>query len=172
MTDRHLAQFNYAKARFPVEDPRMAEFMRGVDMVNRIADQSPGFVWKLITEPGGTMPEPLYGDPLNLVNMSVWESVADLDFFVRATLHKRFLQGRAAWFEELDQATQVMWWIAPGHVPSVAEGIERLEQLRREGAGPEVFDWAQARAAGLVPPDPAGKTIDAGAPRAVQVEDA
>ena len=43
----HLAQLNVGHARFPTDDPRMAEFMGALDAVNALAERSPGFVWRL-----------------------------------------------------------------------------------------------------------------------------
>ncbi|HZD90502.1 MAG TPA: DUF3291 domain-containing protein, partial [Pseudolabrys sp.] len=39
---RHLAEFNVARIRYPLEDPRMAEFVDNVDRVNKLADQIEG----------------------------------------------------------------------------------------------------------------------------------
>ncbi len=47
MSAQHLAQFNIARARYPVDDPRMAEFVDNVDRVHKLADQIEGFVWRL-----------------------------------------------------------------------------------------------------------------------------
>ena len=44
---RHLAQFNIARIRYPLDDPRMREFVENVDRVNRLAEQIDGFVWRL-----------------------------------------------------------------------------------------------------------------------------
>ena len=34
MTERHLAQFNIARIRYPLDDPRMAEFVENVTRIN------------------------------------------------------------------------------------------------------------------------------------------
>jgi len=43
----HLAQFNIARIRYPLDDPRMREFVENVERVNGLADQVEGFVWRL-----------------------------------------------------------------------------------------------------------------------------
>jgi Domain of unknown function (DUF3291) len=43
-----LAQFNIARVRYPLDDPRMAEFVENVDRVHRLAEQIPGFVWQTL----------------------------------------------------------------------------------------------------------------------------
>ena len=40
----HLAQINVAKMKAPLDDPIMAEFANALDEVNRVAEQSPGFI--------------------------------------------------------------------------------------------------------------------------------
>ncbi len=36
----------------------------------------------------------------------------------------------------------VMWWVPSGHRPSLQEGLDRLERLRRDGPSDETFGWA------------------------------
>src|SRR5262249_8510748 len=49
---RHLAQFNIARIRYPLDDQRMAEFVDNVTRVNGLADKIPGFVWRQQDESG------------------------------------------------------------------------------------------------------------------------
>ncbi|MFZ0670378.1 MAG: DUF3291 domain-containing protein, partial [Pseudolabrys sp.] len=51
----HLAQFNIARILYPLDDPRMREFVENVDRVNGLADKIPGFVWRLQDERGHAM---------------------------------------------------------------------------------------------------------------------
>lgn len=41
-----LAQTNLAWARYPLDDPRMAEFVSAVDRINVVGDRSPGCLWR------------------------------------------------------------------------------------------------------------------------------
>ena len=41
----HLAQFNVATMRYPLDHPAMQGFVEELDRINRLADLSPGFVW-------------------------------------------------------------------------------------------------------------------------------
>jgi hypothetical protein len=45
---RHLAQANVARQRAPLSSPLMGEFALALDPVYRIAEGSPGFVWRLV----------------------------------------------------------------------------------------------------------------------------
>src|SRR5688500_17840285 len=52
MADYHLAQVNIARALYPLDDPRIAEFMENLARINALAEQSAGFVWRLQDEAG------------------------------------------------------------------------------------------------------------------------
>ncbi|CAN5370198.1 hypothetical protein BH09BAC4_BH09BAC4_47940 [soil metagenome] len=43
-----------------------------------------------------------------------------------------------------DQMMTVLWWIPAGHVPTVGEAKERLEQLIKNGSGPHAFTFREA----------------------------
>src|SRR5579884_2056779 len=55
MTRFHLAQFNIARIRYPLDDPRMAEFVDNVHRINGLAEQIEGFIWRLQDESGHAM---------------------------------------------------------------------------------------------------------------------
>lgn len=51
----HLAELNIGTLHYPQDDPRVAEFMNNLDLVNGLAERAPGFVWRL----QGAMATPL-----------------------------------------------------------------------------------------------------------------
>ncbi len=79
---RHLAQLNIGRFRYPTDDPRMADFMNNLALVNGIADRSAGFVWRLKDDSGNATNFRPFPDPQMAVNLSVWESVEALERFV------------------------------------------------------------------------------------------
>ena len=83
-----LAQFNIARIRYPLDDPRMREFVDNVERVNGLADKIPGFVWRLQDDSGHAMNMRVYDDPAILPNLTVWETVEALERFVWAYLAK------------------------------------------------------------------------------------
>jgi hypothetical protein len=137
---RHLAQFNIARIRYPLDDPRMAEFVDNVQRVNGLAEQIDGFVWRLQDESGHAMNMRVYDDPRILPNLTLWQNAAALERFVWQTLHGRFYRRREEWFEPIDTPL-VLWWVPAGHRPSMAEGVERLEHLKAYGASDYAFGW-------------------------------
>ena len=138
---RHLAQFNIARARYPLDDPRMKEFVDNVDRVNGLANSIPGFVWRLADDSGHAMNLRVYDDPTILPNLTVWESVEALERFVWQTVHRQFYGRREQWFAPLDGAPLVMWWIATGYRPTLEEGVERLDHYRNIGPSEHAFGW-------------------------------
>jgi hypothetical protein len=136
----HLAQFNIARIRYPLDDPRMAEFVENVERVNGLAEKIEGFVWRLQDESGHAMNIRVYDDPTLLPNLTLWQNAEALERFVWQTLHGRFYRRREDWFIPLDTPL-VMWWVPEGHRPSMLEGVERLDHLKAHGPSDYAFGW-------------------------------
>jgi hypothetical protein len=152
MTARHhLVQLNIGRMRYPLDHPAMTGFLEALDPVNELADQAPGFVWRLITtDEDTTLIRPL-PDPELLVNLSVWESVEALKTFTYRTDHVVPFRRRAEWFEPHGEPHLVMWWVPAGHHPTVDEAMDRLELLRANGPTADAFTFATP----FPPPDTA-----------------
>jgi hypothetical protein len=143
----HLAQINIGRLLAPLDDPQVAGFVSQLDTINRLADSAPGFVWRLQSVSGNATDIPYSDDPGMMVNMSVWESVETLREFTYRSAHMDVLRQRAEWFEKLDGPIACLWWIPAGHIPTVAEGRERLEHYRRHGPSPFAFSFSRLFAA-------------------------
>ena len=138
----YLAQINVALMKAPLHDPIMAEFAAALDEVNTVAEQSPGFVWRLKTSSGNATDIRAYCDPKMLVNISVWQSVEQLKVYVYKSLHVDFFVRRRQWFEKYQGEHFAMWWIRAEHLPTVEEGLAKLEYLELHGDSPECFTFA------------------------------
>ena len=144
--DRHkLAEFNMARLIAPQSDPRIADFTQAVDRINGLAERMPGFVWRL----EGDLEYLLDAKGLLLPNMSVWEDVEALETFVWNTLHRKFYERRAEWFEVLGKMHFAMWWVPEDHVPTVGEALARLEHLETHGDSDHAFGWSYLEEARL-----------------------
>jgi hypothetical protein len=137
----HLAQMNVATALFETSDPRMADFMNNLDRVNALAEGTPGFVWRLTGEGNNATDIRPTGEPLFLVNMSVWATVAALFDSVYRSDHRSIMVRRRAWFAKPKGSYQVLWWVDEGHVPTVEEGLARLRHLAEHGPTPHAFTF-------------------------------
>ena len=100
----------------------------------RWGSSSPGYVWRLQTDEGDATAVRAFDDPLMILNLTVWASVEALGDFVYRSGHLAFLRRKREWFERAVEAHLVMWWVPAGHLPTVEEALDRLEDLRSNGA--------------------------------------
>ena len=138
MAEWHIAQMNVGTALFPLDDPRLADFMNQLDEVNALAEASPGFVWRLKADDGNATSIKASDDPKFIVNMSVWQSVESLFDYVYKTAHRLVMARRREWFDRPVEAYQVLWWVEPGTAPSVADGLARLRHLETGDASQDM----------------------------------
>ena len=145
MKGYHLAQINVGRFIHLRDDPANADFMNALDAVNAIADATPGFVWRLVGDGNdATDLVPDASDPQLLVNMSVWTDISALAGYVyRQPDHLAYMRRRKEWFEKID-VFMALWWVPIGHIPSVAQGMERLAELRANGPTAEAFTFRTA----------------------------
>jgi hypothetical protein len=136
---RHLAQANIARQRGPLDSPVMRGFVVALDPVNRIAERSPGFVWRLGSSQSHGATTLRDGSFPVIVNLSVWESYDALHAFVYHSPHGAYLRRRARWFEPSPQPSTVLWWVEAGQRPTVEEALRRLRHLRAHGPSPQAF---------------------------------
>jgi Domain of unknown function (DUF3291) len=168
----HIAQYNVARMRAPLDDPIMEGFRSRLDELNHLGDRSPGFVWRYHTDDGTSTSIRLYpDDPLVIINMTVWESIDSLHAFTYRSDHGPMYAARHTWFEPMTGAdgvalktearwpaggarqrehgsisrghTLVLWWVTAGYTPDPSEGKARLELLRRRGPSPNAFTMKQ-----------------------------
>lgn len=141
MTAWHLAQLNVATLRRPIDHPDTAEFADNLDPINAQAEASPGYVWRLQDESGNATGFTRDGDPLRILNLSVWESIETLRAFMFSDDHKRFMQRRREWFEPPSGPHLVLWWIPAGQEPTIDEAEARLARLAADGPSREAFTF-------------------------------
>jgi hypothetical protein len=130
-----LAQVNVALMRAPLDDPVMAGFAHAFDAVARLAEESPGFVWRLPT--GHEVVTDADGQ--QVVNVSVWQTYRNLHGFVYRSVHGRMLLRRQQWFLPTRQPSTALWWLPDGSRPSVEQALARLRHLRTYGPTPLAF---------------------------------
>lgn len=138
----HIAQVNIGRARAAIDEPLMAGFVARLDEINALADASPGFVWRLKTEEGNATSLQPYNDDRILFNLSVWESPEQLKKYVYRSAHAQVMRQRKDWFERFDAPYTALWWIAAGHIPTIAEAKERLAYLQLNGDSEFAFSFA------------------------------
>lgn len=144
MSVYQLAQLNIGVIKAAMDSPVMADFAGNLDRINALAESTPGFVWRLQTEDGNATSIRPFQNENMLVNMSVWRDMQALIDYVYRSAHVELMRRRNEWFERMNEAFLVLWWIPAGHQPSVAEALARLEVLRAKGPTPEAFTFRHA----------------------------
>ncbi len=137
----HLAQLNVGSLRAPIDDPAIDDFRINLGPVNALAEVSPGFVWRLQDGSGDATGIKPFDDDLQIVNLTVWESIEALADFTYRSGHVEFLRRRREFFEAPAQPILCLWWVPEGTIPTVAEAIARLEHLRAHGPSPTAFTF-------------------------------
>ncbi|MFE5241203.1 MULTISPECIES: DUF3291 domain-containing protein [unclassified Streptomyces] len=152
MNDFHLAQVNVGRILAPLDTPQLSDFVAQLPEINAVADQAPGFVWRMVDDGGADSTDlrPEADDRMLLINCSVWESVEALQDFTYRSAHLKVLARRREWFERLAEFHHAMWWVPAGHRPSMAEAMDRIALIRAEGEGPGAFTFRSPH------PPPAG----------------
>ena len=125
----HLAELNIGVFRHPLDDPRMAEFVDNLDRINGLAERSTGSSGGCRTN--RAMPPPSAPSTRDGRQLSVWRDAESLERFVWNTVHKRFYRQARRLVRADEKQHFVMWWVAAGHRPTLAEAKERLDHLHR-----------------------------------------
>jgi hypothetical protein len=143
VNDHQIAQLNVARAVAPLDDLRLADFMALLDEVNLLAEQSPGFVWRLQGPSGNSTDLKVEGDPRVIVNLTVWDSPDDLFAFAYRSDHRLVFARRREWFERWEGPSVALWWQPAGTIPTIEDAFRRLQLLADHGPTPEAFTFKQ-----------------------------
>ena len=142
-----IAQVNIALPREPLDSPALAEFVANLEPVNALADDAPGFVWRLQDDTGDATSIQAFADERLIINMSVWESIEALWSFVYDGGHLEVMRRRREWMTKLAELHMALWWVPDGHIPTIEAAKERLDHLQANGPSPRAFTFKQRYAA-------------------------
>ena len=134
-----LAQVNVMRLRAALGSPELAAFVAALDPVNALAEQAPGFGWRLKTAAGNSTALRIFDDESLLVNMSTWRSLEALTSYVYRSAHADIMRRRREFALPTEDAYVALWWVPRGHEPTIAEAEERLRHLRARG--PTAFEF-------------------------------
>ncbi len=137
----HVAQLNVGRLRAPLDDPLIDDFRTNLGRVNALAEASPGFVWRLQDDGGDATGIKAFEDDLEIINLTVWESIDALADFTYRSEHVQLLRRRRDFFEAATQPVLCLWWIPEGTTPPVHDAVGRLEYLRAHGPTPTAFTF-------------------------------
>ena len=85
-----------------------------------------------------------------VAQVNVGRSVEALGAWTYGPAHIAVLRRRREWFERMTEAYSALWWVPRGHIPTVAEAEDRVNQLRAHGPTPRAFTLRVH----FPPPDP------------------
>src|SRR5436190_19343628 len=131
--DHDLAQVNIMRLRAPMDSPELAAFVAALDPVNALAEQAPGFVWRLQAADGNSTSIRIFGDDALIVNMSTWRSLEALTDYAYRSAHSEIMRRRREFAIPIAEPYLALWWVPQGHRPTIAEAEERLLRLRADG---------------------------------------
>jgi len=156
MNSYHIAQLNIALLKDKIDSPLLKDFVDNLDRINALAEASPGFVWRLQSEDGDATSFKPFGDDY-IVNMTVWENIPTLHYYVYQTAHVQIMKRRKEWFERMREAYSVLWWVPAGHLPTLEEAKEKLQLLQQIGPTAQAFTFKKSFPA---PSDSSGETTE------------
>lgn len=137
----HLAQANIARFKASLDNPIMKEFVDFLEPVNKLAEESKGFVWRLKDENGNSasyIASP-FKDEMMAINISVWEDLDSFKDFVYGSVHSYFLRNKKKWFDMNGPSQFVLWWLPEGELPTLESTKQKLNELEQHGASPSAF---------------------------------
>lgn len=145
-----LAQMNYARLLFPMDDPKMKEFQLALEPINVLAKSTPGFVWSYDNddEAEHQTVDLLRHDPLLMPQLSLWKDMASLRHFAFKSGHAMYFKRKKEWFTAPPSPYSVCWWhdftTSDCRPPSLQEAFERCKHLELYGPTDHAFDFASA----------------------------
>jgi len=134
-----LAQVNIMRLRASLDSPELAAFVAALDPVNALAEQTPGFIWRLKADDGNSTSIRIFGDDGLIVNMSTWRSLEALTDYAYRSAHSEIMRRRREFAMPIAEPYLALWWVPQGHRPTIAEAEERLLRLRADGPTPFAF---------------------------------
>ena len=84
-------------------------------------------------------------------SLSLWQDIESLMAFTYAGVHAEALKHARHWNEKQAWPPLVLFWVAPGPVPSWTEAVRRFELLADKGPTSEAFNFKTTFSAKGVP---------------------
>jgi hypothetical protein len=72
-----IAQMNWGRMKYPVDDPRLKEFLDSLHEVYRLAEAHPGFLWRIPDETIASQLKVSGFDSRISATVSLWRSLDD-----------------------------------------------------------------------------------------------
>ena len=136
-----IAQMNWGRLRFVLEDKRMEEFAESLNNVYGLAENHPGFIWRIPDSQSISQLSDLGFDKLISSTVSVWVDIKSLKDYTYNSLHGVYLKRSSDWFQKVDSPQLVIWNVETNDKPTFKESFDRLEHLKDNGPSDYAYGW-------------------------------
>jgi len=139
--DFYLAQANIARFRASLDSTLMKEFVDFLEPVNKFAEESEGFIWRLTADDGKSASyiESPFKDEMMAINISLWRDMDTFKSFVYGSVHAYFLKNKRKWFDLKGHSQFFMWWLPKNERPTLQMAKEKLKYQERHGDTASAF---------------------------------
>ena len=136
-----IAQMNWGRLKFSLEDKRMFEFSMSLNEIYSLAENHSGFIWRIPNIQSELQLSDLGFDKLISSNISVWNDIEALKDYTYNSLHGLYLKRSSEWFQKIDGPQLVIWNVESDDKPTYKESFERLEYLKNNGPTDYAYGW-------------------------------
>ena len=136
-----IAQMNWSRLKFSLKDKRMTEFAESLNKVYSLAENHPGFIWRISDDQSETQLSNLGFDKLISSTVSVWDNITSLKDYTYNSLHGFYLKRSSEWFKKIDGPQLVIWNVENNDEPTFKESFDRLKYLEDNGPSAYAYGW-------------------------------
>ena len=136
-----IAQMNWGKLKYPLMDIKMTEFRESLSEIYRLAENYPGFIWRIPDHQSELQLFDLGFDKLISSTVSVWKDIESLKDYTYNSLHGVYLKRSLEWFKKIDGPQLVIWNVENDDQPTFKESFYRLEHLKNNGPTDYAYAW-------------------------------
>ena len=137
-----IAQMNWGRLKYSLEDKRMTEFNESLSKVYGLAEKHPGFIWRIPDNQSESQLYDLGFDNLISSTISVWTDIESLKDYTYNSLHGVYLKRSSEWFQKnIDGPQLVIWNVNSNDQPSFKESFARLKYLNDNGPSDYAYGW-------------------------------
>ena len=136
-----IAQMNWGRLKYPLNDERMIEFSESLNNVYSIAENHTGFIWRIPDNKVEVQLINLEFDEFISSTVSVWDNMESLKDYTFNSLHGVYLKRSSEWFEKVDGPQLVIWNVKNDDCPTFKESFERLAHLKINGPTDYAYGW-------------------------------
>ena len=136
-----IAQMNWGILKFPLTDKKMTEFNESLNKVYNLAENHPGFIWRIPDDKLESQLSDLGFDNMISATVSVWVNIASLKDYTYNSLHGLYLKRSSEWFKKINGLQLVIWDIENNVQPTLKESFDRLKYLEDNGPSDHAYGW-------------------------------